>query len=186
MCAQISDFCSQHLHTDWNANFKYILRHSRIRWIYPNNESANISSLMWSLARGEKVICFADLPTKSSHIHLPAQLLNASVCSTIFNYKGTKMKLDSMCRAYRAQFNGPIMMSQANFHIELEPFCCSLTAAYACIWASRLSNKLRLAEIIYIIFGGDLRTSILFLNRSHLDPKTLSGTEFPSCSASCL
>ena len=37
------------------------------------------------------------------------------------------MKLGSACRADRAQSNGPILRSLANFHIELEQFCFSLT-----------------------------------------------------------
>jgi hypothetical protein len=32
------------------------------------------------------------------------------------------MKLGSVCRADRAQSNGPTMRSLANFHIELEQF----------------------------------------------------------------
>ena len=47
----------------------------------------------------------------------------------IFIYKGPKMKLGSVCRADQAQFNGPTLRSLANFHIELEQFSCSLTAA---------------------------------------------------------
>ena len=38
------------------------------------------------------------------------------------------MKLGSVCRAYQAQSNGPTLRSLANFHIELEQFCCSLRA----------------------------------------------------------
>ena len=43
----------------------------------------------------------------------------------IFICEGTKMKLGSVCRAGRAQSNGPAMRSLANFHIELEQFCCA-------------------------------------------------------------
>ena len=38
------------------------------------------------------------------------------------------MKLGSVDRADRVQSNGSTIMSLANFHIELEQFCCSLTA----------------------------------------------------------
>ena len=61
-------------------------------------------------------------------ISLP-YLLNAAVCLRIFIYKGPKTKLGSVCRADRAQTNGSILRPLANFHIELEQFCCSLTAA---------------------------------------------------------
>ena len=57
------------------------------------------------------------------------KLLNAPVCLRIFIYKVPKMELGSVCRAHRAQSNGLTLRSLANFHIELEQFCCSLTAA---------------------------------------------------------
>ena len=63
------------------------------------------------------------------------------------------MKFGSVCRADRAQSNGPALRSLANFNIESEQFCCSLTAALACILSKALFK--RLAEIIYIIFGGE-------------------------------
>ena len=44
-----------------------------------------------------------------------------------FIYKETKTKLGSVCRADQAQSNGPTLRSLANFHIDLEQFCCSLT-----------------------------------------------------------
>ena len=46
-----------------------------------------------------------------------------------FHFKGPKMKLGSVCRADQAQSKGPTLRSLANFNIELEKFCCSLTAA---------------------------------------------------------
>ena len=55
-------------------------------------------------------------------------LLNDAVYLRIFIYNGTKMKLGSLCKADRAQSNGPTLGSLANFNIELEHFCCSLTA----------------------------------------------------------
>ena len=60
---------------------------------------------------------------------LVPELPNAAVCLRIFIYEGPKMKLCSVCREDRAQSNGPTLRSLANFHIELEQFCCSLTAA---------------------------------------------------------
>ena len=60
---------------------------------------------------------------------LALYLLNDAVYLRIFIYKGTKTKLGSVCRAHQMQSNGPTLRSLANFHIELEPFCCSLTAA---------------------------------------------------------
>ena len=54
---------------------------------------------------------------------------NAAVYLGIFIYKGTKTKLGSVCRADRAQSNGPTLRSLATFHIEFEQFRCSLTAA---------------------------------------------------------
>ena len=36
----------------------------------------------------------------------------------IFIYKGTKMKLGSVCRADQMQFNGPTLRSQTNFYGE--------------------------------------------------------------------
>ena len=50
-------------------------------------------------------------------------------CLRIFIYKGPKTKLGSVCRADRAQSNGLLITLRplANFHIELEQFCCSLT-----------------------------------------------------------
>ena len=56
-------------------------------------------------------------------------LLNDAVYLGIFIYKGTKTKLGSVCRVDQMQSNGPTLRSLANFHIELEQFCCSLTAA---------------------------------------------------------
>ena len=61
--------------------------------------------------------------------HVQAELLNAAVCLRIFIYKGPTTKLGSRCRADRAQSNGPTLSSLANFPIELEQFCCSITAA---------------------------------------------------------
>ena len=63
-----------------------------------------------------------------SLVHL-VELLNDAVYLRISIYKGAKMNLCSVCRADRAQSNGPAMRSLANFYIELEQFCCSLTAA---------------------------------------------------------
>ena len=60
---------------------------------------------------------------------LPSMPKSHAVCLRIFIYKGPKMKFGSVCRADRAQSNGPTLRSLANFHIELEQFCCSLTAA---------------------------------------------------------
>ena len=60
-------------------------------------------------------------------------LLSDAVCLRIFIYNGTKTKLGSVCRADQIQSNGPTLRSLANFHIELEQFCGSLTAAKACI-----------------------------------------------------
>ena len=48
--------------------------------------------------------------------------LNAAVCLRICINKGSKMKLCSVCRADRAQSNGPTVRSLANFHIEVEQF----------------------------------------------------------------
>ena len=92
-------------------------------------------------------------------------------------YKGPKIKLGSVRRADRAQSNGPTLRSLTNFNIELEQFDCLLTAVLACILSIALSNKLGLAEIIYMIFGYDLWTPF-FLSRSRLDPKHLPGTNF--------
>ena len=58
-----------------------------------------------------------------------AQQLNDAVYLRFFIYKGTKTKLGTVCRADQMQSNGPTLRSLANFHIELEQFCCSLTAA---------------------------------------------------------
>ena len=57
------------------------------------------------------------------------ELLNDAVYLRIFIYKGTKTKLGSVFKADQMQSNGPTLRSLANFHIELEQFCCSLTAA---------------------------------------------------------
>ena len=64
-------------------------------------------------------------------LHSPRlnELLNAVVFLRIFIYNGAKMKLGSVCRADQAQSNCSTIRSLANFHIELEQFCCSLTAA---------------------------------------------------------
>ena len=39
------------------------------------------------------------------------------------------MKLGSVCRADQMQSNGLTLRPRANFHVEVEQFCCSLTAA---------------------------------------------------------
>ena len=61
------------------------------------------------------------------------QLLNDAVYLRIFIYKGTKKKLSSVCRAHQIQSNGPTLRSPANFNIEFEQFCCSITVALACL-----------------------------------------------------
>ena len=57
------------------------------------------------------------------------KLLSAAVCLRIFIYKGSKITLGSVYRAVRAQSSGSHMWFLANFHIELEQLCRSLTAA---------------------------------------------------------
>ena len=78
----------------------------------------------WFTAR----YCSRRVYTKNAS-HSYANLLNAAVCLRIFIYKGPRMKLCSVCGADRAQSNGPTLRPLANFHIELEQFCCSFTAA---------------------------------------------------------
>ena len=53
------------------------------------------------------------------------------MCLRIFFYKETEIKIGSVCRADRGQSNGSTIRSLGSFHIELEQFCCSLTAAYS-------------------------------------------------------
>ena len=48
--------------------------------------------------------------------------------------KVPKMKSGSCCRVSTMQFSSPSSRSFANFNIELEQFCCLLSAAKACIW----------------------------------------------------
>ena len=56
-------------------------------------------------------------------------LLNDVVNLRIFINKGTKVKLSSGCGADQMQSKGATLRSLANFNIELEQFCFSLTAA---------------------------------------------------------
>ena len=56
------------------------------------------------------------------------------MCLVFLVYKGPTMKLGSRCRESEIQFSGPALRSLANFYIELVQFCCSLSAAKACIW----------------------------------------------------
>ena len=48
-------------------------------------------------------------------------------CSCVFEnfiFKEPKMKLGSVCKADRAQSNGPTLRSLASFHFELQQRCC--------------------------------------------------------------
>ena len=49
--------------------------------------------------------------------------------------------LGSCCREGKMQSSGPILRSFANFYIEIRHFCCSLSAAKACIWNTRPDSK---------------------------------------------
>ena len=52
------------------------------------------------------------------------------------------MKLGSCPRESKIQFSGPALRSLANFYIELEQFCCSLSVAFAGKWNKRPDNKI--------------------------------------------
>ena len=78
------------------------------------------------------------------------------------------MKLYSCCREKEMQVSGPTLSSLAKFYIEIEQFCCSLSAAKACIWNIRPDNKILLHGKICISSPEVLRTS-KFLQGRDLD-----------------
>ena len=51
-----------------------------------------------------------------------------------------------MLKRKETQFSSPTLRSLANFHVELEQICCSLSAAKACMWNIRRENKLHVTE----------------------------------------
>ena len=63
------------------------------------------------------------------------------LCVLAFHvYKQPEMKLGSCCREIKMQLSCPTLRSLANFYIELEQFCCSLSAVKVCIWNIRPGN----------------------------------------------
>ena len=68
------------------------------------------------------------------------------MCLAFLVYKEHKTKLGSACREIKMQFSGPTLRLFDNFYIEFEQFCCSRSAAKACIWNIRADNKILLTE----------------------------------------
>ena len=49
---------------------------------------------------------------------------------TSFVYQGSILKFGLSCGARKMQFSGATLRSLANFYVELERFCCPLSAAF--------------------------------------------------------
>ena len=83
-------------------------------------------------------------------------------CIWIFIYKGTKMKLGSVCRAKQMLQNGSTPRSLANFYTELERFLWTANRAFTLILNSKKAKSVARFSKIRISSPEEIRTSIFF------------------------
>ena len=74
--------------------------------------------------------------TPSSHY---SSFLYAAVCWRWFIDKGT-LKFWLRCRTTKIQISRPALRPEINFYIELEQFCCLISATSTCSWINKPAN----------------------------------------------